>query len=623
MTEALDYPSKTQLVHLDWHWNDAILGNPSATARRIYYNTNSAPDVWFDGTQHVLGAGDSVSAYNTYKPFFTSHYADPSQLLVTIDLDLNTTTMQGTATVDVEVAPGETIALPANCKIRAALYEDNCYLNGNLEPQTGNTHQSYIGRLMISETTLTASLSGETQQVVQTFAINPAWKPGDLHAVAFVQRDTNKAILQAGFSPVQYGVTLSDLDEPIERVDSGPMDFDSQVIYTGTVDDDVVLTIDKSTLPAGWDAEIVWNATSYPTTVTIPGMTQDQIEAIVVRVTPSAAGVGTVGFNVHPASLPGAAMIRSYTTFFQKPRILFVDDDNGAAFETNFENAIAGASYFNLRHTVSASGTPGASTMSHFDIVIWNTGELQTLTIAAAPQAEIISYLNGGGKFFLVSQGFINDRGLPPMMTSYFHVNGRTLDVGAPNVVGVAADPIGDGLSFAITPPFLDKSDAITTTSGGIPWLDSGVNHVGMRYDSGVFKTVFMSAPFEGVAAPNDALLMKRVIEWFVPDTITDVNPVGVLATSGLTLWQNTPNPFGNATAVKFAVPTGGHVGLTVFDVTGRRVCDLVDRRLEAGVHSIDWDGRDASGARVASGVYLVRLMSAGETVSREMVRVK
>jgi flagellar hook assembly protein FlgD len=71
---------------------------------------------------------------------------------------------------------------------------------------------------------------------------------------------------------------------------------------------------------------------------------------------------------------------------------------------------------------------------------------------------------------------------------------------------------------------------------------------------------------------------------------------------------------------VRFAVSREGPVRLTVYDVTGRRVANLVDGILGGGEHSTVWDGIDASGRRVASGVYLYRLQAAGESLTKEMV---
>src|SRR5580765_3314995 len=49
-------------------------------------------------------------------------------------------------------------------------------------------------------------------------------------------------------------------------------------------------------------------------------------------------------------------------------------------------------------------------------------------------------------------------------------------------------------------------------------------------------------------------------------------------------------------------------VQLAVYDIAGRRRARLVDQELPAGVTEVTWDGRDAAGVRVASGMYFVRL---------------
>ncbi|MBD3348460.1 MAG: T9SS type A sorting domain-containing protein [Candidatus Eisenbacteria bacterium] len=76
-------------------------------------------------------------------------------------------------------------------------------------------------------------------------------------------------------------------------------------------------------------------------------------------------------------------------------------------------------------------------------------------------------------------------------------------------------------------------------------------------------------------------------------------------------LLQNYPNPFNPRTTIAFALSERTPVRISVYDVTGRAVTVLVDDELEAGHHSVAWDGRDASGNEVASGTYFAR-MSAG-----------
>jgi len=72
------------------------------------------------------------------------------------------------------------------------------------------------------------------------------------------------------------------------------------------------------------------------------------------------------------------------------------------------------------------------------------------------------------------------------------------------------------------------------------------------------------------------------------------------------------PTPFQSTTTLRWAQPNAGVVQLAVFDVTGRRVRTLVDRTVDAGEFTTSWDGRDDAGARVAPGIYFVRLSATG-----------
>ena len=84
------------------------------------------------------------------------------------------------------------------------------------------------------------------------------------------------------------------------------------------------------------------------------------------------------------------------------------------------------------------------------------------------------------------------------------------------------------------------------------------------------------------------------------------------------------PNPFNTTTRIGFTVPAGGDaVRLDVFDVAGRHVRTLVDRRVAAGRYAVPWNGRDDRGRPVASGVYFCRLDAPGLRAVRRMVLLK
>jgi hypothetical protein len=83
---------------------------------------------------------------------------------------------------------------------------------------------------------------------------------------------------------------------------------------------------------------------------------------------------------------------------------------------------------------------------------------------------------------------------------------------------------------------------------------------------------------------------------------------------------QNAPNPFNPSTTIRFALPEAGHVTLAVYDINGRLVRMLVGQTLLPGHHEVVWDGYDAVGRAVASGVYVYRLTAPQGVVTRRMV---
>jgi hypothetical protein len=90
---------------------------------------------------------------------------------------------------------------------------------------------------------------------------------------------------------------------------------------------------------------------------------------------------------------------------------------------------------------------------------------------------------------------------------------------------------------------------------------------------------------------------------------------------AGLAIRQISPNPFGASAEIAFSIASEHDpVSLTVYDVAGRKVRTLVDRRLTAGPQTARWDGTDSGGHRVAPGIYFCRLETAGEAVTRKMV---
>jgi hypothetical protein len=84
----------------------------------------------------------------------------------------------------------------------------------------------------------------------------------------------------------------------------------------------------------------------------------------------------------------------------------------------------------------------------------------------------------------------------------------------------------------------------------------------------------------------------------------------GALRPSGCTLGQNYPNPFNPSTSIQYTLTRTSRVELKIYDLVGREVMVLDAGVKSEGSHSVSWNGRDATGNKMPSGVYICRLQS-------------
>ena len=99
---------------------------------------------------------------------------------------------------------------------------------------------------------------------------------------------------------------------------------------------------------------------------------------------------------------------------------------------------------------------------------------------------------------------------------------------------------------------------------------------------------------------------------------ITAVNPEPA---SALAFSVPSPNPSPGRTRFAFQLPTRGPATLAIYDLSGRRVRQLVSGVMAAGPHEAAWDGDDESGARMASGLYFARLETSAGMMTQRVVR--
>jgi hypothetical protein len=206
--------------------------------------------------------------------------------------------------------------------------------------------------------------------------------------------------------------------------------------------------------------------------------------------------------------------------------------------------------------------------MEEYITVIWNTGDDYSETLNSSDEANLMSYLDGGGTLYLSSQDYLYDIGSPTTFsTSYLHVASWTSDTSVDAVAGIAGDPITDGLSYTLSYPFYNWSDnivpdasaaaifEITAQKSGEPLRPpkDGIppdfgdieappakqNYCGLRFpavgDSG-YMVVFTAIPFESVPTAGDRQeLMEKILVWLQGDQSGPA--VQVLAPNGGEFW--------------------------------------------------------------------------------------
>jgi hypothetical protein len=95
---------------------------------------------------------------------------------------------------------------------------------------------------------------------------------------------------------------------------------------------------------------------------------------------------------------------------------------------------------------------------------------------------------------------------------------------------------------------------------------------------------------------------------WHMPGDIASVPQIGGAY----------PNPFNPSTTISFSLPLAGEVSVSVWNLNGQRVADLVQGNLQSGSHQVTWNAEN-----MASGIYLVRLEAANTVAIKRVVFTK
>jgi len=97
----------------------------------------------------------------------------------------------------------------------------------------------------------------------------------------------------------------------------------------------------------------------------------------------------------------------------------------------------------------------------------------------------------------------------------------------------------------------------------------------------------------------------------------------GVNVPTTFAMSQNYPNPFNPVTHFRVDLPKSTEVEVAVYDLLGRKIASLLSGNQAAGQYTLEWNGRDANGVGVPTGMYFLRLSSDEFTATQKVMLMK
>ncbi len=417
-----------------------------------------------------------------------------------------------------------------------------------------------------------------------------------------------------------------------------------EVTNTGTEADQYDILRIVQNLPAGWQSSICVGGEDgicqapfvdslYAGTPPCPfpscggpsgfGLAPAAMDSISCYITPDGPeGSGYVTFRVRSVANPAVARDLTVGCVTDGVIVLLVDDDGTQTLETYYQAAVpTGVPHGTWRRSAQSLT---AADLQNFSSVVWFTGNA-TPTLDASDRTAITGYLAGNRGLVLSGQDIAYDLCDPAspnysaanvtwyettLKSRYVNDNSASL-----NLVGVAGDPVSNGLNLAIQGGSgannqTDPDVIRPLTGAGTIWTyQTGGGTAATRVLGSGYRAVNLGFGFEAIAnAANREAVMTQALTWMAGSPIGIEDQAAGSVPGAFRLEPARPNPFNPHTEIAFALDRPATLRLRILDATGRTVRVLAAGDFAAGRHARAWDGRDGSGREMASGMYLAEL---------------
>ncbi|MCK4813161.1 MAG: T9SS type A sorting domain-containing protein, partial [Candidatus Marinimicrobia bacterium] len=270
--------------------------------------------------------------------------------------------------------------------------------------------------------------------------------------------------------------------------------------------------------------------------------------------------------------------------------------------------------------------------LKDYDMVWWILGDESTAdeTFDSIEQDSIISYLKQGGKLFVSGSEIAWDLDYKGTTAdkAFIHNYLKTVyaaDDAGNYMVSGATGSIFENLNFQYSDDGSepetyaeDYPDVFSTTGGSILALKYGNSQTAAVSFEGTVpegdtpcKVMVMGFPFETISTLiSKETLAGYILRFMGYNVSVDINTI---LPEEYILYQNYPNPFNPRTTIAYTLNTSAYVELTVFNIRGEQIRNLVQEYQSSGRYEVNFNGTS-----LPSGVYVYRL-----NINHDPVKVK
>jgi len=121
----------------------------------------------------------------------------------------------------------------------------------------------------------------------------------------------------------------------------------------------------------------------------------------------------------------------------------------------------------------------------------------------------------------------------------------------------------------------------------------------------------------------NSACGRKALFGYGDCDQLDFLNVMDFEVLDNYKLIKNYPNPFNPVTTLRYDLPENSHVNITIYDMLGRQVKNLINQTQDAGYKSVRWNATDDYGKPVSAGIYLYQIQAGEFVQTKKMVLLK